>query len=105
MRRILPVLAVLALVIPAQAAAQSYHYHHHHRHHHHRHHGDAWMAPLLGGLALGAIIGNSLAYPTPPPPVIHYYHPPSPPVIYHQPPPPRYGHQCWYQGIGWTWCQ
>jgi hypothetical protein len=64
MKKFLAVLAVSvlagggAVATATDAAAQ--HRHHQHRHHHHHHRGGS-VAPLLGGLAAGAIIGGAIA--------------------------------------------
>jgi hypothetical protein len=60
MKKLLAVLAVAALAgagtIATATTADAQHYHH--RHHHHRGPG---IAPLIGGLAAGAIIGGAIA--------------------------------------------
>jgi hypothetical protein len=58
MKKILAVLAVAALAgvgtIATATNADAQHYHHRHR-------GGSGIAPLLGGLAAGAIIGGAIA--------------------------------------------
>jgi hypothetical protein len=56
--------------------------------------GNGWgiAGAVVGGLALGAVIGNALAAPVyvaPPPPRVYYY-PAPPPAYYYQPSPRAY---------------
>jgi hypothetical protein len=52
--------------------------------------GGAIAAGILGGTALGVIVGSSIARPAPPPPPPPGYYEPG---AYAPPPPPR----CWYE--------
>jgi hypothetical protein len=98
MKKILAVLAVAALAgagtiaTASDASAQ-----HRHRHHHHRGSG---VAPLLGGLAAGAIIGGAIAssrpaYAYPP----GYYAPA--PVEYYGEPVCSIQQQQYWDGFNW----
>lgn len=83
MKRMAKAIAVSAAMITAvsvpvaSASAHGYHHHHFRSHHHHHHHsrGNAAAAGVIG-LAAGAILGSTLARPSPPQ------------VIYQAPPPP-----------------
>ena len=103
MKKFLAVLAVTvlagagAVATATDAAAQ----HYHHRHHHHR---GGSVAPLLGGLAAGAIIGGAIAssrpaYAYPP----GYYAPgyaPAP-VEYYDEPVCSIQRQQFWDGYNW----
>jgi fermentation-respiration switch protein FrsA (DUF1100 family) len=88
MKKILAVLAVAALAGAGTVATAS-DVLAQHRHGHHHHHRGGGVAPLLGGLAAGAIIGGAIAssrpaYAYPP----GYYAPgyaPAPVEYYDQP--------------------
>jgi hypothetical protein len=72
MRTILVALVLLA-TSSLPSLAQHYHhrpaphYHHHHQYHSRPHHANPWVAPFVGGLLGGAIVGGALAP--------HYYAP------------------------------
>lgn len=72
-------LAIAAVMIgglgAAPALAHGYYYH--------NGHGNDWLGPAIGGLALGAIIGGAIAQSQQPPPPPVYYHAPPPPVVHH----------------------
>ena len=73
MRTIL-VAIVLLTTSSLPSLAQHYHHrpapHYHHHHYHSRpHHGNPWVAPFVGGLLGGAIVGGALA---------PYYYAPAP---------------------------
>ena len=80
MRKPTMMLIAALIMLPTTAGAQGYHRGgggHHHHHHHGGHRGPgAWVGPVLGGLALGAIVNGIIAGQPPyaPPPV--YYAPP-----------------------------
>lgn len=61
-------LAVLLLLVSANAIAQ-YRHHGHHGHYGHRSSGN-WVAPLIGGVIVGAILTDAARANQPPPPVI-----------------------------------
>lgn len=78
MRKLLMGLVIMAATGSAIAGPPRHHYHHHH-------HGRAnWVAPLIIGGVLGAVIANQatnayspppvLAPPPAPPPYGYYYH-------------------------------
>jgi len=63
------------------------------RGYYHGYRGNGWgiAGAVVGGLALGAVIGNAIAAPVyvaPPPPRAYYY--PAPPAYYYPPPPRGY---------------
>ncbi len=67
-------LVALVLLTTSSLPSLAQHYHHrpaphyHHHHYHSRpHHGNPWVAPFVGGLLGGAIVGGALAP--------HYYAP------------------------------
>ena len=80
--------------------------------------GCAVAAGVVGGVAVGAIVGSAIANSPPPPPPPGYYPPPPPPGAYYPPPPgypppPQYaqlapgchwGHRkVWVEGYGYRW--
>jgi hypothetical protein len=60
MKQIIALFLALAVTTPAVAGGRDHHYrnynHHNSRHHGH---GDKWVAPLIGGVILGAIINEA----------------------------------------------
>jgi hypothetical protein len=72
-------LAVAIITIASFACAPASAQHHHHGGYHH-HTGGNWIAPLVGGAILGAIIARPPVYAQPPVVVQQ------PPVIIQQPP-------------------
>ncbi|MDQ8727770.1 hypothetical protein [Bradyrhizobium sp. LHD-71] len=87
------------LAATSEASAQ-----YRHRHHHHHHRGPG-IAPLIGGLAAGAIIGGAIASSRPayaePPPA--YYAPryaPAP-VEYYEEPACAIESQRYWDGFNW----
>lgn len=68
--------------------------HRHNHHHHHHHHGHAnWVAPLIIGGVLGAVIANQANTAPPPPPVVIY--PPQLPYGYRYSQMYDYGCNCY----------
>ena len=64
MKHIIGLLLALTIATPAIAGGRDHHYrtyNHHNSHHNNRHHGhgDKWVAPLIGGVILGAIINEA----------------------------------------------
>ena len=75
MRKILLCLAMLGLSTSVMAGP----YWHHHRPHSHNH----WIAPIVIGGVVGAVIANQSS-PVPPPPMIIYNNQiPAPPIGYY----------------------
>lgn len=66
----------------------------HYNHYHHHHHGHAnWVAPLIIGGVLGAVIANQANSAPPPPPVVVY--PAQPPYGYRYSQMYDYGCNCY----------
>ena len=71
MKKILSALFLFFMAVPAFAGD---------RHHGHHRGGDRWVAPLVGGVILGALIARQNEtvvderpiYVAPPPPIVHY---------------------------------
>lgn len=84
-KSIVSAVTALALLIPLSVSAQhgGHHGRHHngvhHIHHHHRGHGQ-WVAPLIGGVILGAVIAESRNSQAAPPVVINTPVPATPPI-------------------------
>lgn len=104
MKKILSVLAVAALASAGTVAtASDVLAQHRHGHHHHHHHRGPGVAPLLGGLAAGAIIGGAIASSRPGYYAPGYYAPgyaPAP-VEYYDEPVCSIQPQQYWDGFNW----
>ena len=60
MKQVIALFLALAVTTPAVASGRD-HYYRNYNHHNHRHHsnGDKWIAPLIGGVILGAVINEA----------------------------------------------
>jgi hypothetical protein len=60
MKQAIALILALAVATPAVAGGRD-HYYRNYNHHNHRHHsnGDKWIAPLIGGVILGAVINEA----------------------------------------------
>jgi hypothetical protein len=79
-------LVVLLLLVSTSAFAQYRHYGHH-GYHGHRHGGN-WVAPLIGGVIVGAVLSDAARANQPAP---------QPPIIIHQPTPQTSTYSCLVQ--------
>jgi len=63
MKQLLAVILALAVATPAVADGRDYNrhggYNHRVQHHHGHGHGGKWVAPLIGGVILGAVISEA----------------------------------------------
>ena len=77
-------LVILLLLVSASAFAQ----YRHHGHYGHRHGGGNWVAPLIGGVIVGAVLSDAARANQPAP---------QPPIIIQQPIPQTSTYNCLVQ--------
>jgi hypothetical protein len=61
MKQVIALILALAVATPAVAGGRDHHYRNYNHYNNHRHHGhgDKWIAPLIGGVILGAVINEA----------------------------------------------